>query len=64
MKPDFCTDEQLEEYLEELDAIRASGITNMFGAAPYLQDAFADMTDKQARTVLLYWMNTFAERHL
>jgi hypothetical protein len=57
-KPDFVT----EEHLEYLDDLRESGITNMFGAAPYVQEEFG-LTLKKARSVLTYWMRTFGERH-
>lgn len=56
-RPDFCDD----EHLEYLDALRKSGATNMFAAAPYLEDAF-DMDQKEARAILIYWMRTFTER--
>ena len=53
-----------DEHLDFLDQLRESGVTNMFGAAPHLQDAFPDELNKQdARQVLLYWMETFSERH-
>ena len=54
--------EPTEEHLGYLDALRESGATNMFGAAPYLQEAF-DLSKKDARSVLGTWMETFAERH-
>lgn len=41
------------EYLEEL---RLSGVTNMFGAAPYLMEEF-DLTHGNARKVLVAWMD-------
>ena len=47
-----------EEYLDYLDKLRESGITNMFGAAPYLQAEF-DLTKQEAKDVLVYWMRTF-----
>jgi hypothetical protein len=50
-----------EEYFIYLDNVREAGVINMFGAAPYLQDAF-DLSRHQARDVLLEWMDTFAER--
>ena len=50
-----------EEYFDYLDGIRDSGIVNMFGAGPYLQDAFG-LSRYEARDILLEWMNTFAER--
>jgi hypothetical protein len=38
-----------------LNRLRESGATNMYGAAPYLQDEF-DMTRSEAKQVLLDWM--------
>ena len=60
-KPEFCDEEELIEYLEYLDMLRLSGETNMFGAAPYLQQEF-DLSKKEAREILFYWMETFSER--
>lgn len=56
------TTEVAQEHLEYLDNLRESGITNMFGAAPYLANAFhLGMAD--ARLILMEWMRTFGERH-
>lgn len=57
-RPDLVT----EEHLEYLDDLRDLGITNMFGASPYLVKEF-DLTEQEARQVLSYWMTTFGERH-
>jgi len=52
------TDENLE-YFVYLDELRESGVTNMFGAAEYLEAEFG-MDRKEARTVLQLWMNQFS----
>jgi hypothetical protein len=52
----------VEEVLDYLDRLRETGATKMFGAAPYLQDAF-DFDRKMARDCLTYWMRTFGQRH-
>jgi hypothetical protein len=52
-----------EEYLLFLDDLRDSGATNMFGAAPYLQEMFPELGRREARNVLSHWMRTFGERH-
>lgn len=52
-----------EEQLVYLDVLRESGVVNMFGAAPYVQDEFPELTKDEARKVLTYWMQTFGERH-
>lgn len=54
--------ECLDEHLQYLDALRESGATNMFGATPYLMRAFG-LSQPIAKKVLLYWMETFGERH-
>lgn len=62
-RPTFCTD----EYLEYLDDLRESGVTNMFGAAPYLEEDFPELKDGHTRpgsspaaqAILSYWMKTF-----
>ena len=58
-RPAFVTD----KHLEYLDALRESGVTNMFGARPYVKHAFKKLTDQQAGAVLVYWMKTFSQRH-
>lgn len=55
--------EDMEEYFLFLDELRESGITNMFGAAPYLKEAFSELSNRKAKDVLLEWMKTFATRH-
>lgn len=52
----------LDRYLVYLDGLRISGVTNMFGARPFLQDEFG-LTENEASAVLGYWMKTFEERH-
>lgn len=51
-----------EEVFEFLDKLRESGVTNMYGAAPYIQGEFG-CTRREARDLLLEWMSFFAERH-
>jgi hypothetical protein len=50
----------MNEYFEYLDMLRESGVTNMFGAAPYLESAF-DLPKGEARKVLAEWMQSFKE---
>ncbi len=45
-----------------LDDLRESGAINMFGAAPYVSDAFG-VSKYEARDLVINWMETFAERH-
>lgn len=46
------------EYWIFLEKLRRSGVTNMFGAAPYLMDAF-DVEYDEAKNILLDWMKHY-----
>lgn len=58
-KPEHCT----EEHLEYLDDLRESGEVNMMGARSFLQNEFPDLSRQEAKSVLMYWMKSFEERH-
>ena len=47
-----------EDYFSYLDDLRDSGVTNMFGAAPYLQEEFG-LDRNAARDILRQWMDSF-----
>ena len=55
------THADLTSYFSYLDALRISGVTNMFGAAPYVSEAF-DVDAKVARKALTLWMETFNDK--
>lgn len=50
------------EVFEYLDDLRESGVTNMFGATPYICQAF-NLPTAEARVLLFEWMETFEARH-
>ena len=45
-----------EEYFKFLDELRETGITNMFGAGPYLEDAYPELNRQEAKAVVREWM--------
>lgn len=49
------TDNKYWIYLEEL---RKSGVTNMFGATPYLMEEFG-LSSSDAKEILLDWMSNY-----
>ena len=51
-----------EAMLVYLDGLGESGVTNMFGARPYVAEAFG-LNRADSAAVLSYWMATFSERH-
>ena len=48
----------MKQYFDYLDALRESGVTNMYGAVPYLQQEFPELSydHAQAVYVLQQWM--------
>jgi hypothetical protein len=58
-KPEYL----IEGHLRYLDQLRESGVTNMFGAVPFILLEFPDLSEQQAKQVLIYWMKSFSDRH-
>ena len=53
--------EEWKEYYETLEAIRRSGITNMFGAAPYLREFCPELSVEESKEILCNWMSNYDE---
>lgn len=49
-----------KEYYEFLENLRLSGVCNMWGANPYIKDAF-NLTDEEAKTILCNWIYNYNE---
>ena len=50
-----------EEYYKALETIRKSGITNMFGAAPYLRELYPELSRDDSNAILSNWMKNYNE---
>lgn len=53
--------EEWEDYYKTLEAIRRTGVVNMWGASPYLQACFPDLSDKLSQAILVNWINNYSE---
>lgn len=53
--------EEWKKYYMFLENLRKSGVTNMFGAAPYLEAAFEELDHKKSCEILSNWMNNYSE---
>lgn len=42
-----------------LERLRRSGVTNMYGAVPYLMVAFDELTHEPAKQILADWMHNY-----
>ena len=49
-----------EDYFAYLNELQASGVTNMLGAASYLEDKFW-LEPSEAKEVLRLWIKSFEE---
>jgi hypothetical protein len=54
------TEKNAFKYLFEL---QKSGITNMFGAASYMQKKFPELDYEECKDLLLTWMNDWENIH-
>jgi hypothetical protein len=53
--------EEWEAYYKVLEAIRQSGITNMFGAAPVLKEFCPELSHEESKEILCNWMTNYDE---
>lgn len=58
MKP--FTENELTKYFAYLDALRDSGITNMFAAPAYLRETFDGLDRPVSIAIFKAWSDTFA----
>ena len=54
-------DDYCKEDFNFLDELRESGVTNMFGAVPYLMDEFI-LDNEEAKDILVRWMESFNDQ--
>ena len=50
----------MKEYFDYLVALRDSGVTNMWGAAPYLEQQFG-LSRQEAKGILIAWIESFSK---
>ena len=51
-----------DKHLIYLDNLQKSGKTNMFGAGAYVEAHFG-LDRHDAKEIVLYWMDSYEERH-
>lgn len=59
MFEEYLINEEWEEYYKTLEAIRRTGYTNMWGAAPYLKECYPDLKENEAKEILLNWISNY-----
>lgn len=58
---DFYLESELEDFVDYLNTLRDSGVTNMFGAPSYLRNEFGGMNPTMSRKIFVYWTMVFNE---
>ena len=53
--------EEWVEYYKVLEGIRRTGATNMWGASPYLKAFCPELSEQEARDILLSWIENYTE---
>lgn len=58
LRLNFLEENKMKKYFDYLDALRDSGVTNMYGAVPYLQQEFPELSYDHAQAVYILreWM--------
>ena len=59
-RPEYVADVRLEDAYGFLDNLRESGVTNMYGARPYLLEFF-EISKQEASEILGFWMKDFTK---
>tara|TARA_R110000796_G_scaffold59008_8_gene135974 strand:- start:804 stop:1013 length:210 start_codon:yes stop_codon:yes gene_type:complete len=54
------TTEQEQEVFLFLNELRDSGVTNMWGATPYIERNFSELTRSKASELHVLWMKNFS----
>jgi hypothetical protein len=52
--------DEWKDYYQYLEMLRQTGVTNMFGAAPYLAKAFS-LPNGEAVTIVGSWMENYSQ---
>ena len=53
--------EEWEEYYKFLEALRRTGVVNMFGSGPYLQSCFPQLTEEDVNEIFCSWAANYKE---
>ena len=54
-------EEKGDEYFLFLECLKESGVTNMLGASPYLEEQFEELNGSDSRKVLALWIESYRQ---
>lgn len=53
--------EEWEEYYKFLEALRRTGVVNMFGSGPYMMECFPDLSEDEVNKIFYSWAANYGE---
>lgn len=59
MEKEYPIKEEWKDYYFTLEAIRRTGVVNMWGAAVYLKECYSEMTEQEAGEILCNWISNY-----
>ena len=59
MEDKYPIREDWEDYYKTLEAIRRTGVCNMWGASVYLKECYPGMSDKESQEILCNWITNY-----
>ena len=61
MENKYPIKEEWEEYYKTLEAIRRTGVCNMWCANTYLKECYPGMSDTESKEILCNWITNYDE---
>ena len=52
--------EEWEEYYKFLEALRRTGVCNMWGASIYLEDCYSELSEEESKEILCNWIHNYS----
>ena len=52
--------EEWEEYYKFLEALRRTGVCNMWGASIYLEECYSELSKEESKEILCNWIHNYS----
>lgn len=52
--------EEWEEYYKFLEALRRTGVCNMWGASVYLEECYSELSEEESKEILCNWIHNYS----
>ena len=52
--------EEWEEYYKFLEALRRTGVCNMWGASIYLEECYSELSEEESKEILCNWIHNYS----